>query len=81
MADLLWLLNPVVAFVVGILLSFNLRKIAARVQSRRGPLLWMPAHWMSRAGGISVSMMLVATAAQSPLSAQAMPTSRRVATT
>jgi NADH-quinone oxidoreductase subunit H len=45
MADLLWLLNPVVAFVVGIPLSFNLRKIAARVQSRRGPLLWMPAHW------------------------------------
>jgi NADH-quinone oxidoreductase subunit H len=45
MADLLWLLNPVVAFVVGILLSFNLRKIAARIQSRRGPLLRMPARW------------------------------------
>jgi NADH-quinone oxidoreductase subunit H len=44
-ADLLWLLNPVVAFVVGILLSFNLRKIAARVQSRRGPLLWLPVRW------------------------------------
>ncbi len=45
MADLLWLLNPVVAFVVGILLSFNLRKVFARVQSRRGPLLWLPARW------------------------------------
>jgi NADH-quinone oxidoreductase subunit H len=45
MADLLWLLNPVVAFVAGILLSFNLRKIAARVQSRRGPLLRMPDRW------------------------------------
>ncbi|HEY3273753.1 MAG TPA: complex I subunit 1 family protein [Methanocella sp.] len=45
MADLLWLLNPVVAFAVGILLSFNLRKIAARVQSRRGPLIWLPSRW------------------------------------
>jgi NADH-quinone oxidoreductase subunit H len=45
MADLLWLLNPVVAFVVGLLLAFNLRKIAARVQLRRGPLLWLPVRW------------------------------------
>lgn len=45
MADLLWLLNPVIAFAVGILLAFNLRKVFARVQSRRGPLLWMPARW------------------------------------
>jgi NADH-quinone oxidoreductase subunit H len=45
MADLFWLLNPVVAFAAGILLSFNLRKIAARVQSRRGPLVRMPARW------------------------------------
>ena len=45
MADLFWLLNPVVAFVAGILLSFNLRKISARVQSRRGPLVRMPSGW------------------------------------
>jgi NADH-quinone oxidoreductase subunit H len=42
--DLTWL-NPVVAFAVGILLAFNLRKIFARIQSRRGPLLWMPRSW------------------------------------
>jgi NADH-quinone oxidoreductase subunit H len=45
MADLLWLLNPVIAFVAGILLSFKFRKIAARVQSRRGPLIWLPSRW------------------------------------
>lgn len=45
MADIVWLLNPVVAFVIGILLSFNLRKVFARVQSRRGPLLWLPSRW------------------------------------
>ncbi len=44
MFDLTWL-NPLVAFAGGILLAFNLRKIFARVQSRRGPLLWMPRHW------------------------------------
>ncbi len=43
--DLAWLLNPVIAFVVGIVLMFNLRKVFARVQSRRGPLLWLPARW------------------------------------
>jgi NADH-quinone oxidoreductase subunit H len=43
--SLLWLLNPAIAFVAGILLSFKLRKIAARVQSRRGPLIWMPPRW------------------------------------
>jgi NADH-quinone oxidoreductase subunit H len=42
--DLVWL-NPIIAFVVGIILAFNLRKIFARVQSRRGPLLWMPGRW------------------------------------
>lgn len=45
MMDLFWLLNPVIAFAAGILLAFSIRKIAARVQSRRGPLLWMPARW------------------------------------
>lgn len=44
MFDLTWL-NPIIAFVVGIILAFNLRKIFARVQSRRGPLLWMPGGW------------------------------------
>jgi len=44
-ADLLWLLNPAVAFVAGVVLSYNLRKVSARVQSRRGPLLWLPARW------------------------------------
>jgi NADH-quinone oxidoreductase subunit H len=42
--DLAWL-NPLIAFAVGIVLAFNLRKIFARVQSRRGPLLWMPGAW------------------------------------
>lgn len=44
MIDLAWF-NPLVAFAVGIVLSFNLRKVFARIQSRRGPLLWMPARW------------------------------------
>ncbi|HTY90087.1 MAG TPA: complex I subunit 1 family protein [Methanocella sp.] len=44
MIDPAWL-NPLIAFAVGIVLSFNLRKVFARVQSRRGPLLWMPAAW------------------------------------
>jgi NADH-quinone oxidoreductase subunit H len=42
--DLTWL-NPLIAFAVGIILAFNVRKIFARVQSRRGPLLWMPGTW------------------------------------
>ncbi len=44
MIDLTWL-NPLIAFAVGIVLAFNLRKIFARVQLRRGPLLWMPDAW------------------------------------
>lgn len=44
MFDPAWL-NPIVAFAVGIILAFNLRKVFARVQSRRGPLLWMPSRW------------------------------------
>ncbi|MDO9540493.1 MAG: NADH-quinone oxidoreductase subunit H [Methanocalculus sp.] len=44
MIDAAWL-NPGIAFIVGILLSFKLRKISARVQSRRGPLTWLPACW------------------------------------
>ncbi|HEY3421625.1 MAG TPA: complex I subunit 1 family protein [Methanocellaceae archaeon] len=44
MFDVAWL-NPIVAFVVGIFLAFSLRKIAARVQLRRGPLVWLPARW------------------------------------
>lgn len=44
MIDSAWF-NPLIAFAIGIILSFNLRKIFARVQSRRGPLLWMPDRW------------------------------------
>jgi NADH-quinone oxidoreductase subunit H len=44
MIDLAWF-NPVIAFAIGILLSFMLRKIFARVQLRRGPLIWLPGRW------------------------------------
>ncbi len=44
MFDLTWL-NPIIAFIIGILIAFKLRKIAARVQLRRGPLIWLPARW------------------------------------
>jgi NADH-quinone oxidoreductase subunit H len=42
--ELAWL-NPIIAFIVGIFLAFNVRKIFARVQLRRGPLVWMPSRW------------------------------------
>jgi NADH-quinone oxidoreductase subunit H len=49
MIDFTWLnpawLNPLIAFAVGVLLSFKLRKIFARIQSRRGPLIWLPDRW------------------------------------
>jgi NADH-quinone oxidoreductase subunit H len=38
-------LNPLLAFCIGVLLSFNLRKVFARIQSRRGPLVWLPRGW------------------------------------
>ncbi|WP_424358014.1 respiratory chain complex I subunit 1 family protein [Methanocella sp. MCL-LM] len=44
MIDLSWL-NPFLAFSIGIFLAFNMRKVFARVQSRRGPLIWMPKAW------------------------------------
>jgi NADH-quinone oxidoreductase subunit H len=44
MIDLAWF-NPIIAFAIGILLSFTLRKIFARVQLRRGPLIWLPGRW------------------------------------
>ncbi|CAJ35910.1 respiratory chain complex I subunit 1 family protein [Methanocella arvoryzae] len=44
MIDLSWI-NPFIAFGVGILLAFNMRKVFARIQSRRGPLVWMPGAW------------------------------------
>lgn len=44
MIDAAWL-NPGIAFIIGILLSFKLRKISARVQLRRGPLIWLPEKW------------------------------------
>ncbi len=42
--NLAWF-NPVIAFAAGILLSWKLRKIFARVQLRGGPLLWLPGRW------------------------------------
>lgn len=42
--NFVWL-NPFIAFAIGVILSFNIRKIFARVQLRRGPLLWMPGRW------------------------------------
>jgi len=42
--DVTWL-NPIIAFAAGILLAFMLRKVFARVQLRRGPLLWLPGRW------------------------------------
>jgi NADH-quinone oxidoreductase subunit H len=42
--DLFWL-NPLLAFAIGIFLSFIVRKVFARVQSRRGPLVWLPRRW------------------------------------
>jgi NADH-quinone oxidoreductase subunit H len=44
MIELAWL-NPILAFCIGILLAFNMRKVFARVQSRRGPLVWLPKGW------------------------------------
>jgi NADH-quinone oxidoreductase subunit H len=44
MLDAAWL-NPVIAFIIGVLLSFKLRKVFARVQLRRGPLIWLPSRW------------------------------------
>jgi len=44
MIDLSWA-NPLLAFCIGIFLAFNLRKVFARIQSRRGPLVRMPRRW------------------------------------
>ena len=44
MIDIFWL-NPIIAFLFGILLSFAFRKLNARVQSRRGPLIRVPQVW------------------------------------
>ncbi len=44
MLDAAWL-NPIIAFIIGVLLSFKLRKVFARVQLRRGPLIWLPSRW------------------------------------
>lgn len=41
----LFLINPAIAFCGGILLTFLVRKVNARVQGRRGPLLKLPAAW------------------------------------
>lgn len=38
-------MNPFIAFCCGIILSFSIRKVNARIQSRRGPLIWVPAKW------------------------------------
>ncbi len=42
---LLFLINPLIAFCIGILLSFLLRKLNARIQSRRGPVVRIPPAW------------------------------------
>ncbi|HWQ68207.1 MAG TPA: complex I subunit 1 family protein [Methanospirillum sp.] len=44
MMDIFWI-NPVIAFIFGILLSFGIRKINARIQSRRGPIIRIPVIW------------------------------------
>ena len=42
--EMFWI-NPVVAFCCGILLSFTVRKVNARIQGRRGPLILVPSRW------------------------------------
>jgi NADH-quinone oxidoreductase subunit H len=42
--NLLWF-NPAIAFFCGILLSYFFRKVNARIQGRRGPLLIVPGAW------------------------------------
>jgi len=37
--------NPAIAFCLGIGLAFCMRKAFARIQSRRGPLIWLPRRW------------------------------------
>lgn len=44
MIDIFWV-NPIIAFFFGILLSFGIRKLNARIQSRRGPLMRVPPVW------------------------------------
>jgi NADH-quinone oxidoreductase subunit H len=44
MTGLFWI-NPLIAFCTGILLLFLLRKLTARIQSRRGPLIGLPPAW------------------------------------
>ncbi len=44
MTGIFWI-NPVIAFCTGILLSFMLRKLNARIQSRRGPVIRVPPAW------------------------------------
>lgn len=44
MNNIFWL-NPFIAFSIGIILSFGIRKINARIQSRRGPLVRVPIIW------------------------------------
>jgi NADH-quinone oxidoreductase subunit H len=44
MIDVFWY-NPIIAFIFGILLSFSIRKLNARIQSRRGPLVRVPGPW------------------------------------
>ena len=42
--DLFWI-NPLIAFCCGIFLSFGIRKVNARIQGRRGPLVRVPPQW------------------------------------
>ncbi|HWQ64530.1 MAG TPA: complex I subunit 1 family protein [Methanospirillum sp.] len=44
MTELFWI-NPFIALFIGILISFLFRKINARIQSRRGPVIRVPPAW------------------------------------
>ena len=44
MTGIFWI-NPVIALCTGIFLSFLLRKLNARIQSRRGPVIRVPPAW------------------------------------
>jgi len=44
MIEAFWV-NPLIAIFGGILLSFTIRKLNARIQSRRGPMIRVPPVW------------------------------------
>lgn len=42
--ELFWI-NPLLGFFSGVILSLSVRKVNARIQGRRGPLILLPARW------------------------------------